>query len=447
MSKTKQLSTVVYAPENTAFMHTHKDQFTYFKGSKSGSYSTFGLSTAELNTLFQKFVLQVKGEYENSTSQQIKEQIFNLENLAKEFEVVIAVRKNDLKGGGDYKTANKITGAVHRYGHIPLILSAYRAPIVRTRSAQTVSVSDVQEYCFASLGAYTQAIEFVHKQSMMEKIASLRNSLVQLRYTVSRSDSLFYFCNAVIVKLDNDIIEKNQKSLPDLEKFDRPVPFLKNVAKAVFSIPKGEDGNQLKGVLEKYAENANTTAGQKQLSEKLYGAVKNIVISLGFDDNDDSGSGEEVVVTKAAYTRLKYLLPLINYLNSPTNPWAQNGVHGKVFTSPLHNQALNEYAEHESHSFDSYSYNHSYGQVYTNLEKEFGKEEFNNSIEFNEAQIDQLIYGNEDVQQSSGFFSRLTQTLTGGSGPQREKVLALPQPEQYLMLEYKPQKLSNDTTK
>src|SRR5579884_1182689 len=109
MYPNNQLSTNVYAPDNSGFTHTSPEQFSYFFGSATGTQKTFGMTSKELAKLFAEFATKFSKQYENNADKKIKEQIDKLNQLANHLSAID-------RDSGTYKQNQVVAEGVVRTG-------------------------------------------------------------------------------------------------------------------------------------------------------------------------------------------------------------------------------------------------------------------------------------------------------------------------------------------
>lgn len=439
MRPSTDLSLYTYAPNNVGFTHTMPERFTYFSGSKAGARTTFGFSCEEISALINKEIEEFVKQYAEARHPTIRQYLDSLGQLR----LTVQQQATNLKNGRSYATDYDAAQAVVASGHIPIMLAAALPAVQYERSARSVSAYDVGFYFGQVPAAREQCREYLVKQDIMKAITAFRENANSQRYTNAKDESLYFF-NSLINMLDEKIIKPNQKSMPtDCEQFDLFDTFRQKIHKHLCEMPNkpayGEFFAAMAKVL-KSCEGATTYEAQQALSNNVYALCINFIKQhTGIDPEQES---KELTVEQD--DNLQAVLPLVAYLNSEQNPFARNGVFGKMVSSSFHTEALAAYKSHESrerpltHHYmvaDAFEY----------------KAQTRQHPSFDEDQMEKLLYGAEDAVENKGvvggFFAGLGQTmrgmLTDGSAnasqnsdsSRRRRLLALPTPQQYLMLE------------
>ncbi|MDR3476913.1 MAG: hypothetical protein P4M14_02640 [Gammaproteobacteria bacterium] len=438
-----KVSTHVHAPSDIGFIHTEKGQFTYFSGSAGGAKTTFGMPAADLVKLISNVSQTfLKAELGNSKTQ--KELLDAFYTLNQDCVYLLDALNNKRK----YTTSEEMNNALLGSGHIPLTMSAIAPASQYEVAVRSVASFHLTEYFGHFPSAAVQAKEYLIKQDMMVQVANFRKTVVQARYAQQPESPEFYFCNRLLSVLDEQIIKVNQKTMPkESAQFDLCHTFEGKVAELIYRMDESLVGEELILNLtlcmnscrifqesHQHGQVDNTVERQNKMSYDLYAILGKFADKLGF-----SGEGD-IEVTDEQDKILQNILPLIAYLNSTSNPFARDGLYGKLETNAFHEAALVEYKKHESKE-RSKPFNFQYMHV---------KEKH---AEYNGDQIEKLLYGStneqaKDASATSSFFSSIGKALrnitSDGSvssssiqsqSAQRRDRLALPMPKQYLLLE------------
>ena len=436
MWQANELSTHIYAPNNVGFIHTAPERFTYFSGSKAGARTTFGFSCEEMLALLNKAVPEFIKQYADSNNGDINRYLKNITNLLATVQQQVA----DFKSDKSYTSDKEAAEAVVASGHIPIILGSILPAVQYQRAARSVSASDVEYYFGRVPSARQQCREYLVKQDIMKAIAAFRNRVNSERYTHTKGETLYFF-NSLINMLDEKIIKLNQKSMPtECEQFDLYPTFRQKIHTYWCQIPNEpaykEFFAEMANALE-FSKGATTYHAQQALADAMY----TICIAFINKHVGINSSSESMELTVVQDNHLQTILPLVAYLNSEQNPFARNGIFGKMANSNFHIEALGAYQSHESNEKP---------QDYR--VDEFAYEAKNHKHpSFDDAQIEKLLFGASDLAQSNtaagGFFGGIGQTLRGlltdgtanasqtSDSNRRRELLALPTPQQYLMLE------------
>jgi hypothetical protein len=428
-----RVSTHVHAPSDVGFIHTEQGQFTYFSGSAGGAKTTFGMSAVDLAKVISATSDKIlHAELGNSATER---EVLNKLVAMREFceHRAAALGKNEI-----YQNAAEMTDSLLGSGHIPLILSGIAPASQYEIAVRSVSSYDLHVYFDLFPAAAVQAKEYLVKQDLMKSVADFRQMVVRMRYTQQSESPGFYFCNRILAVIDDSIIKANQKTMPkECAQMDLCHTLQATVAKLINEIDESIVGEELILNLTlclSNVERQNTVEYQKKISDALYDVLGKFADKLGF-----SGEGD-IEVTDEQDKILQDILPLIAYLNSTRNPFARDGLYGKLETNAFHEAALVEYKKHESKEL-------SRPFVFNYAHEKAKKEEYNGD------QIEKLLYGsaNEQVKEASavsGFFSSMSNALKSitsdssassssiqSQSEQRRQRLALPVPKQYLLLE------------
>jgi hypothetical protein len=433
--QTTALTVHVHAPDNVGFTHTIGTRFTYFEGSKSGSSDTFGLSAKALNRIFQEFVK--KFYVDEMFAQRNKElpalppEIRTLLDIcAKELELMA----NKLQAKQLYNTSSEMVKIVIESGHIPLIMSKCTAAAQYNIATRNLGAEHLERYFDLTLGAKPQAIEYVSKIKMMTLIAGLYSDINTLRFQKynDRANHNFYACTRLLIGLNENVIKVNQKSMPQqYVQFDLAPAFTDNIFKLICRMnPKlaGETFiDQLMGTL--HLTGDKTVDTQEAISKRLYVLLEDFLIKYGLND-------DEIEIDDELDAILQEVLPLAAYLNSEFNPFARNGIFGKVLTNKFHKEALDAYRQHELGCSGHF-------RVYDPFVYKYN--ETTRTEEFDGDQLDRLINGAEEPEvkptgaTARGLFARLTDTSSVSSAANsqsaaRREQLALPTPAVYTQM-------------
>ncbi len=433
-SANTQLSTVVYASEdNIGFIHPTKDRFTYFH--TAGTRDTFGLSCRELAKEFGKFANN-----------------FIKDNPALEKELVSKLNSTNQsiqsmnKDTSLYKFNEEIADLVLATGHIPIMLSAISSAQYHHRAARSIGSSDVTTFFKQAPGAKSQGKEYCLKQAMMMQIGELRQTFIKRRYDQPNLSQEFILSNKFIIKLDRDIIKANQESLPPHQQFDLASTFHRKLFNLTCELDMAINSDLITKMittLKKNKNEFNTVEFQQNLSDEIYEILIDHVkndLQINLDDEDFAFSADVM-------NKLQDMLPILVYLNSPTNPFARNGLFGKIIKNDFYETALRMYKEHEAKQQCLFLTRDSLKLLtYSPHSK--------TPFEFNDEQILQLLDGvkpKKPVSQSASFLDTFQHLAMGSSSSdvarqeasERNQQLSLPQPPQYLAIEYNPENQNN----
>jgi hypothetical protein len=428
------VSVHVHAPENVGFTHTVKTRFTHFEGSNSGGRDTFGMPAKKLNEVMQDFIKKFYANEKQSQRQHGHPDMpadvrASLDVCAAE----ISVLAESYRKGLVYNNPAAMVEVVLETGHIPLIMSACTAAAQYKMATRNLSSGHLETYFKVTPFSKKQAIEYVVKVQMMKKIAELYAFVNNLRLSKYADNSKpdFYACTRFMIALNNDVIKVNQESMPkQYVQFDLASTFAENILKKICQMNPAIVGekfiNSIYNTLGTIS--GNTVAAQDSISKYLYQQLNDFVDKCDFTPDADGDTPKETD------DKLQEILPLAQYLNSEFNPFARNGIKGKLLTSTFHEAALQAYRNHESTC------------NYYNPREEYQYNETPRTEEFNGDQMEVLIYGAEEKKSaskassaSSRFFKALTEgnTVTDSSqsdAAKRRETLALPTPEIYTRL-------------
>ncbi|MHA7840590.1 MAG: hypothetical protein ACX932_01825 [Gammaproteobacteria bacterium] len=463
-TNTQLSSQVEYAPNNVGFIVCSSEKFTYFANSEQGKEKHFGLTLEETKKCFKAFFDNMCTQYNDKNGfDAIKLLMEEIDNIMEEEQKKYSDEKKIMSRffGGDFdekrQVIMKLSHCLQDSGHIPILLSEINDAEVFKLATRAIDVFKIAWY-FENVNhaAVSQALEYAAKHNMMTAVKKLHDTLFNNRYEVANDEdsALLFLYNTIIYHLENDVIKSNQKSLPAFVEFDLCSTFVEKVHRFVEAMPHEafttEEGiavdlstlrvklfNIYKGYRQHSA--SNPYEQQSQYCQQLYGALQEYVKALGLPEDMDSAPDDFEGLSIAMEANLKYLLPLIQYLNASDNPFARNGLFGQLFKIPLHSKAKKYYERHESR-MPCYS----------------GPDDLTYQsrplLVFNEDQIDQLLYGSEEVdkmmEKLSGlggkvksFFGLLTsgdtdeylipKNFAERQQQQSNQLLALPQPEKY----------------
>ncbi|HVY53513.1 MAG TPA: hypothetical protein VHA13_03240, partial [Gammaproteobacteria bacterium] len=416
--------------------HTQQHQFTHFAGSEAGVETSFGIPCEKFATLVTNVINEFKQEEKQSSDLMVE-----LADMVKKIKL-LAER---LRNNEAYITLNDIAVGMHDTGHIPLILSGGAAASQYNRATRSLSTFDLEIY-FENIGiAKPQAREYLVKQDMMSLIAAFRETVKNKRYNLSKDNiksNEFYLCNRVLKVIDEKIIKLNQASMPrEYETFDLYHHFAQKVRDLICQIDIKLVGEAfIENLLNKLNRgNSKETPfdAQKKLSDDLYEVLHTYLTKLlKLDEEGD------MTLSSQEDEALQNVLPLLAYLNSPQNPFARNGLLGKEISNSFHSAALDAYRKHESQQSAgnyTYHYQHKKGPA----------------VIFNEDQIEALIYGAPEKQQTNSvvsfFRSLVTENSTSANSryltqsEERRQLLQLPPPPELLLL-MPPEEQNKDQT-
>lgn len=422
----------IHAPDNSGFTHTSPTEFTYFSGSDAGVRKTFGLPCEELYKLVEKVVQSFIQKFGSDAVGNAKTTIQELKNLV----LVLVTHLENLKHNKAYVHFGDLANAVVASGHIPIIMEAGSPAQKFERAARSITPTDLSIYFENVPSAYEQCREYVIKQIMMEKIISFRKKVVDYRYN-DPVNICFY--NNLITYINKQIIEVNQKSLPsECEYFYLYETFRRKIHHLMCQMPDEKGYYELYNTIGRVLASCQigtTYQAQSVLSDSLYNALQNFVEKT---IKISSKAEDCVELTLEQDNHLQAILPLVALLNSPKNPFARNGLFGKVVSSGFHSKALKAYESHESQQQPKYREKEDFR--YKKIARE-------NTDVFDGDQIDKLLYGGPEVNATTSFLQSIgnsmrqllsyngNQHASSESSARRDR-LALPEPEKYLLLEH-----------
>ncbi len=433
--KTTALTVHVHAPENLGFTHTIGSRFTYFEGSKSGTRETFGLSAHELNKIFQTFKMKFiadESKYKDTVSS-IKS-LFEILHLSADEIKLIADKQ---KAKSLCNDPSEMVSVVIESGHIPLIMSKCTAAAQYNRATRNLGTEDLKKYFDFTLGAKTQAIEYVAKIKMMSIVAKLYTDVSCLRFKYNSGTLDFVACTRLLHGLHESVIKVNQASMPkEYVQFDLAKTFTDNIFKIIcrmnpLLVGKTfiEDLMHAVSVPQRLCYNRERTIDtQAIVSKLLYQRLESFFEEHGLKK-------DAIEIDDELDAILQEVLPLAAYLNSEFNPFARNGIFGKVSSSEFHKEALEAYRQHETACAGDYKIEDKYVYQY---------HETTRTEEYDGDQMDRIINGaNDEVKPTAiaarGLFARLTagsavSSETNSDSAARREQLALPAPAIYTQL-------------
>jgi hypothetical protein len=436
-----------HAPEYSGFTHTIETRFTYFAGSEGSTRTSFGMPANDLAKLMTKFS---KDFYASEAAILAKNRISPPVPETLKLKLNTCVGEiNDfadkLKRKTIYKDLSVMIVALSKTGHIPLILTKATSAAQYERSTRSLGANDLEQYYKLYPGAQAQAIEYLVKQGMMQKVAELYRDISALRNTLPEGKPDYIACTRLMTKLNKEVIEVNEATLPsEYVQFDLYYPFIEKLRVMICQINLGlvEKNviDSLINAINLVTHEATTVTNQKNVSEFLYRILKDFFEKKGFGD-------DELTIDKELDAVIQEILPIAAYLNSQFNPFSQDGVFGTVVTGSFHQKALEAYRLHESKHLvrNPYSHNPAHEYKYTPITR---------TEEYNTDQMEQIVFGEivapDQIPKPSitqSLFSSMTSALlkiTDGSevktvatseSRQRRQQAALPAPPVQLLLE------------
>lgn len=440
-----------YAPEDAGFIHTLNTQFTHFLGSGAGARTTFGMSCESFANLVNSFNIKMH-ETEANAKGMTQYLLQDLSQLSER----ISTLAEDLTKGRNYQSEKTMATTLLSTGHIPLIVSGAAAAAQYERAVRSVHAFDLEIYFSKVSSAREQCREYLVKHDMMVQIAKFRKKIIDARYKLSDTDPSFFFCNRLLNKLDQEVIKLNRDSLPkDCEQFDLAHEFAKKIRGFICQLDLNLVGKDLVNKLAEQFKNKEVkdpVTMQKELSAGIYKILKVYLATVGISEEGDLHLGlkEDAI--------LQNLGPLIEYLGSRFNPFAQDGFFGPIATNPFRARAIEAYMAHESKMFGDLggfiyffvaaeSANPIYRELYF-----YVYQPVPGNVKYTGEQLEKLLFGsdNEEAEEKAdeGFFSRFSSTLlsiisegsvdSSASNSESSALadrLALPMPQQFLMLE------------
>lgn len=439
-AQSRTLASKPYATETVSFTHTLPTQFAHFEGSEAGAATTFGMKATDLAKLVNKMVDALQDQYKEYNVPEIKDALRKLAELK-------ALVSEKIKELQDKKRKEMFSNSarIHRNGHIPLIMSKLTAAAVYKEAVRKIDADQVEFYISHVPGSAAQIKEFIIKNEIMAAVAEFRDEIVTARYLLAEhgGGAAFYFYNDVILRIDDKVINPNQHSMPHSEQFDLLVSFVEKIYDLLCQIPDQDEYKQLrKNIFTalRSSINGNPYALQEKLSSKLYDILVPFVKKLVTTDDDG-----DVTFSDNADELLQFILPIVAYLNSPSNPFALDGLYGKQVLSDFHTRALAAYKKHEA-KVTTIDRTPILRKI---LQNEIADKPFAHP-EFTDDQMLQLIFGNEDDEpaaESRSIFASIGRGLMGAIGDadtsvqarsgnlSRAQVLTLSNSESYLAIE------------
>jgi hypothetical protein len=450
MSASHQALTVhVHAPEFSGFTHTIESRFTHFAGSEAGSRTTFGMSAKDLATLVTKFSDEY---YENEAK--ILRANPRLPTAPNELKVKLDTFVTAIKGLAQQHKDNKIyqhnstmVNALKTTGHIPLILSKACAAAQYGRSTRSLNSTDLEDYYGKYPFAQTQAVEYLVKQEMMQKVAELYREISAFRNTLPTGQPDYIACTRLMTAVNEKIIKINEATLPaEYVQFDLYHTFIQKLIELTCQInPQLIDQATIDSIMRMITfvkSGESTVENQKAVSENLYKVLQHFFESKGV------GIVEDLKITDALDAVLQEILPIAAYLNSQFNPFSQDSVFGTVVTSKFHDEALKAYRAHESkHTVSPYPPEKDRDERYQYKYKPTVRTE-----EFSADQIEKILLGEIEaapqaapstassfLSSMSSFWQRVTDgnavaTVATSESRRRREQAALPAPAVQLLL-------------
>jgi hypothetical protein len=408
-SNSSAISTHVFAPDNSGFICTKKEQFTHFKG--TGSRDKFGLLFEEVEKKLTSFITK-----------------YNQPGCSERLSNILSTLKKDVSDvkRGPTPSPAQLANFVINTGHIPILLSKISNAAAYSIAARSIAPAEVSSFFGQLPGALEQAVAYMAKQRLMQLIATFRESLcAERRQQEKINKNALLILNRMIIELDEQVICENQKSLPEYEQFDLSETFYDKIASLACALDSKHETlitkifNSLNEIPTKHS---NTVAAQRELSKEIYLCLKTYIenhIGLPLGDVDNDEDSQEMSEEQDA--QLTEILPLLVYLNASTNPFACNGLVGKIASDAFYREALGAYIEHErretfpDQKIGCYQYRYQPSSIrYT----------------YTEEQIDSLLFGiNAPRENGIGIFAGLL-----ASEPSRHGQLQLPTAPQHLAI-------------
>lgn len=401
------VSTHIFAPDNSGFTCTKKDQFTYFKG--TGSRERFGLTFADVEEKTRLFITSYK-------QTGCPERIIDL--LAKLEHDMMLVKSTPILSNND------IANFVINTGHIPIVLSHISAARDYSKAARSIHSQEVSNFFGHVPEAAAQALIYTAKQRLMQLIKDFRADLCTERTRIENTEQqTLLLLNRMIIDLDRQVIFENQRSLPNYEQFDLSQTFFDKIGALVCKLDAKHQAfinDVFKSLNEIPGQFQKTVEAQRELSKAVYSRLKDHIehtIGLPLGENNDDESQQEM--TEEQDSMLLDVMPILVYLNAPTNPFARNGLVGRIATDAVYEEALNAYVDHESRErFPSMAYVYRYDPS------------SNIHYTYTDEQIDALLFGVEATcRNGTGFFAGLL-----SSQPRRHGQLEIPAAPQHLAI-------------
>ncbi len=472
------ISTTVYAPEEIGFIHTRSDAFTYFSGSKAGNRETFGMPISDLMPKINAFSATAEKTCADFSTHLDTRKI---SDRLKKFSLAVEKMNRSFSCGHSYSDVNEMTEKLLKTGHIPVMLSTINPVAIFECATRSIQTWEVQEYFTRIAGSQDQGRAYLVKHDIMVEIAHLRRDFFQQRQQAAIPDTpLFILYNNLLSQL-NALIGENQKTMPaEYEEFDLYPSFVYRVVDIINHFEEGDFRNDLLAFLERYLppfsgypyapqkgeDDAATVWHQRHLSALLYKKIEDYLANKVGIRRQTTEREESIDLTAEQDSKLQMILPLLVYLNSPQNPFAQDGLFGDICSNEFHKEALTAYEAHEKQGSGL-------DCVYLTCLSDIdgGKKTLHlpapmpnitisllpQKVEFTADQMERLLYGSSATESAaqqqaarpswSSFFSSLLGANTASNSAaaniqsesaQRHRQLALPQPPQCLQLAYNP---------
>jgi hypothetical protein len=360
--QTQAVALHVHAPEFSGFTHTIKSRFTYFSADEGSMRNTFGMPTSEFALLMNTFVkdflasevtIQTNNKSLPPFPDKLKRKLNACLDAVNDFD--IKLKKKQI-----FQNSHEMAQALIETGHIPLMLTKAAAAKQYKRSTRSINASDLETYYKTYPLAQPQAVEYLVKQGMMQKVAELYRETSAFRNTIPAGNPDYIACTRLMTKLNKEIIEVNEATLPaEYVQFDLYNTFIEKLHDMICQInPKLVEeqviDNLMRAINHVLPNQEITVTNQKNVSEQIYRILKSFFEQKGL------GVNAEITIDKQLDAILQEVLPIAAYMNSQFNPFNQDSVFGALVVGEFHSKALAAYRLHESrhpvneHEYQSY---------------------------------------------------------------------------------------------
>jgi hypothetical protein len=425
----------IYAPETIKFTHTLPTRFTYFVGSDAGGRETFGLTVSNVVLLIEKFVLGFNRDHDTLVQKNQTEPLSD--DMKKKLDVLLAEATNletEYKTGMIYNNLNvrEMAEALIATGHLPLILTTIAPAAQYEIATRAVNSMDIDTYFTLHSAAKAEGAEYLVKQDIMRRVGEFYQTIRKHRLSTTKESHEFYTCNRLLERINKDIIEPNAVSMPsEYVEFDLLKAFTDQIFQLTCEMnPQvGLDRAFIDSIIEAInIFEKDTVTTQKLISKKIYEIYATTLKGMGCDPKD------VIELTEETENILQTILPLVAYLNSMYNPFARNGVFGKMVSNPFQTKAIDAYQKHESKQTERESKPYEYKWVLKDVR----------ATKFNDAQLEALMYGTK--AKHSSMFATLSNTwlamtssnsvasASTSQSAERRAALTLPVPQLYSQL-------------